>query len=333
MRLHVVSLPHTQVAREYAACAYTQKVRKFIPMMEAEGFEVQLHQPITVEEQALFGFYGPQDYLRIDFDRNVRYWELSNERTIAALLEEDPKDIVCLIGGDPQQPIVDAVPQKCVEFGIGYKGVCRGTYKIFESHAWRNYVYGRNDMDGQYYDDVIPNYYEVDEFPVITKPDDYFAFVGRLNANKGLPVAQQVCEELGVELRIAGIGEPQGYGTFLGMVPGDEAIKLMAHAKGLFIATQYIPPFEGVHVEAQLCGTPVITSDFGVFTETVTNGVNGYRCKMYREYKTAARLINQLDRKAIAQEARETYSTSTVGAMYHRYFNRLQTLDGKGWYS
>jgi glycosyltransferase involved in cell wall biosynthesis len=331
-RLHVVALPHTQVTCEFSACAYTQKVRRFVPMMQAQGFDVELHQPITREEQQHFGFNGPQDYLKIDFNPAGAIWQLANERLIAELAPGDPNDVLCLITGIPHQSLIDAVAMRSVEFGIGYSGIANGTFRIFESHAWRSYVYGWQHADGAAFDDVIPNAFEIENYPVIDEPDDYYAFVGRLNANKGLGIAQQVCEERGARLVIGGPGVPQGYGEFRGQLSADEMIKVVAHAKAVFVPTQYFGPFETIHVDAQLCGTPVITTDWGVFTETVTNGVNGYRCKMYRDFAEAATLAPKLNRQRIARDARKRYSFETVGGQYKDYFERLATLSGRGYY-
>lgn len=334
MTLHVVGLPHTQATIDFSACAYTQKVRRFIPMMEAQGFDVVLHQPLTVNEQASFGFHGPEDYLKIDFNPDLAIWQLANANVLSSINAlKRPGDVVCLITGLPHQSLVNQVGLTCVEFGIGYSGICFNTFHVFESQAWRNFVYGRWNMDHQFFDDVIPNAYEIADFPVVEEPDDYYAFVGRTIDKKGYRVAEEVCRQLGKRLIIVGQGQTPEYGEYRGLQPYDEVIKIMSHAKALFVPTTYVAPFEGVHVEAQLCGTPVITTDQGVFTETVTNGVNGYRCRMYQDFVEAARLAPLLKRTRIAQAARLRYDTAVVGAQYARYFERLSTLSGDGWYA
>ena len=40
MRMHLVSLPHTQVTHEYECCAYSQKVLKFAKILKGLGHTV-----------------------------------------------------------------------------------------------------------------------------------------------------------------------------------------------------------------------------------------------------------------------------------------------------
>jgi glycosyltransferase involved in cell wall biosynthesis len=85
-------------------------------------------------------------------------------------------------------------------------------------------------------------------------------------------------------------------------------------------------------LEAMACGSPVITTDWGAFTETVIDGVTGFRCHTLQEFVDAAEQAKNLDRKAISQYSKDRYGLDTVGLMYERYFNRLLSLWGKGWY-
>jgi glycosyltransferase involved in cell wall biosynthesis len=98
---------------------------------------------------------------------------------------------------------------------------------------------------------------------------------------------------------------------------------LMAGAKAVFVPTLYVEPFGNVHVEAMVCGTPVITTDWGVFSETVQHGVTGFRCRTHDEFLAAARRAPQLDRKGIRDYAISRFSLETVGQLYEAYFERL----------
>lgn len=166
--------------------------------------------------------------------------------------------------------------------------------------------------------------------------DDYYLFIGRLNQDKGYSIAQEVCQKLGKRLIVAGQGNFSGYGEYIGVVGVEKRGELMSKAKAVFVPSLYIEPFGGVHAEAMLCGTPVITTNFGVFTETVVNGVNGYRCDMFRDFVAAAKAVEKFStakRKKIRADAQKRFSTTTVAKQYDEYFNRLATLWGDGWYS
>lgn len=347
MRLHVVGLPHTQTTRAYSTCAYTEKVRKFCTMMAERGDTVFLyageeneakcaeHVPcIYKEEQATFGFNGPQDYLSIDFNA-VEPWSLFHRRAkmeIARRLQ--PGDIICVITGIPTFSFKgEFAGTPVVEFGVGYTGICHD-FRVFESHAWRNYVYGTKVMDGAFFDEVIPNYWETKDFPFGKGDGGYFLYIGRLTEKKGWRIAQDVCERMGKRFMVAGPGEFSGYGEYVGTVGPEDRAKLMGGATAVFVPTLYVPPFEGVHIEANLCGTPVITTDFGVFTETVRNYDNGVRCKMFADFIEAAHWAEAgVDRVGIHYDAATAYSTQKIAEQYAAYFKRLSTLAENGWYA
>ncbi|MCX5569587.1 glycosyltransferase [Kaistia nematophila] len=163
-------------------------------------------------------------------------------------------------------------------------------------------------------------------------PLDYFLFVGRLIDRKGYATAQEVCRRLGKRLVLAGPGEQSGYGEFVGVVGPEERGDLMAGATAVFAPTTYIEPFGNVAIEAMACGTPVITTDWGAFTETNIHGVTGFRCRSLAEFIDAARRAPSLHRSVIRKHALDHYSLDVIGAQYERYFERLLTLWGEGWY-
>jgi glycosyltransferase involved in cell wall biosynthesis len=250
----------------------------------------------------------------------------------------EPGDVLGLMGGNCQTSLMHALPDLYpVEYGIGYGG-CFAPYKVFESRAWQHTCYGQqrgsNSADGSFYDAVIPAYFEPELFPEAPKKDGgYILYVGRLTERKGIQIVTETAKRLDMPLKLAGAGEYEpDYGECLGNVGPDERGELMANAKVLMCPTIYIEPFGCIAVEAQLCGTPVVTVDWGAFTETVEHGLGGYRCHRLGEFMWAVENVDKLDKAKIRENAQSKWSLEAVGPQYDYYFKHLETLGEDGWY-
>lgn len=352
---HVVALPHTNVTRQFQSCAFTQKVRRFCQMMKARGHRVYLYagQECDVETDGLVALVteaereemvGGRHYTQADWGHPL--WATFNNRVIAALRDHpiQPRDFICLIGGVSQKPIADAYPaHMSVEFGIGYAGTF-AEFRVFESYAWMHTIYGADTngnagaADGRYFDAVIPNQIDDDLYDFqVSAHRNYALFVGRLIDRKGYRLAQEVCEAANLPLKLAGPGEPNGgWGEFIGEVSAEQRTELMRYATCLIAPTQYVEPFGTVHIEAMAAGCPVVSTDWGVFTETIEKGRNGWRCRSFADYVRAVKMARSVDvewRGEIAAATRRRYSMSTVSYEYEAYFNRLSTLWGDGFYA
>lgn len=350
MRLHVAALPHTQTTSAYFSCAYTAKVYFFCRMMMDRGHEVFLYSgeeneaPCTehivcVSEADRSAHVGANHFTSASFDSSLPFWRAAN----AKMAEEIGKrykhqDFLCIIGGYAQKPIADALPHMmAVEFGVGYGGSF-SKYRVFESYAWMHICYGSanggnpHGIDGNWWDTVIPGYLDPEMFPFSAEKDDYYLFIGRLVDRKGYRIAADVCFDMGAKLIVAGQGTPPLGTEYVGVVGPEERGRLMSRAKAVFVPTIYIEPFGNVNVEAQACGTPVITTDWGAFTETIEDGVTGFRCRTFGEFKRAACAVSSLDPYAIRERAVNKYSLDVIGRKYEDYFKRLLHLWGKGWY-
>lgn len=359
-RFHVVSLPHTQTTKEYLPCAYTQKVINFCKMMMGLGHEVFLYgsedndAPCTefitcIKKADQVRNNWRKEFFAIQWRPDVSYWATMNSKAILEIGSRiQKKDFICLIGGNCQKPIADAFPWHIsVEFGVGYEGVF-SKFRVFESNAWMHYIYGRTgQQNGSYYDAVIHNYFDPEDFPVSKEKGDYYLFIGRLISRKGAHIAAEACNRIGAKLILAGQGVVHkedgkivaedivvsGNVEHVGTVDAKKRGELMSRARAVFVPTQYIGPFEGVHAEAMMCGTPVITTDWGVFTETVINGFNGYRTRTLGEMIEAAILAPGLDSLKIREYAKKRFSIDSVKGRYDAYFKRLSGLWDDGWYS
>ena len=119
----------------------------------------------------------------------------------------------------------------------------------------------------------------------------------------------------------------------IGVVDAKQRAALMGKAMAVLAPTYYIEPFGGVAVEAQLCGTPVITTDWGAFSETVEHGVTGFRCRTFDDMLFALSAVQSLKPQTIRRIAAARYSMNRVVGMYEEYFVKVHdSMRPKGWY-
>ena len=355
MRFHVVSLPHSQTTKEYDTCAFTAKVRKFCDMMSSLGHQVVLYAGdeneaqvtelvtcITREEQQDLGVPGPERVFDASFDSRDPQWVLFMRRCAASLgALKEKGDFLCMMGGTNHQPLAAANPDLIpVEFGIGYPGSW-APFRVFESYAWMHASYGAQQglqaANGNFYDTVIPSYFEPEMFPLGRGKGDYLLYIGRLTARKGLEVVNATAKRTGLELVVAGDGDatciPDG-ARYVGHANPSQRARLYMEARATMVPTLYVEPFGSVACESMLCGTPVLTTDWGAFTETVEQGMNGWRCRDIGEFAWAAKNARSLSRKGIRRDALKLYSMDAVRHQYERYFKRLAGLNtGKDFYT
>lgn len=350
MRFHVVALPHTHTTSEYLACAFTAKVISFCRMMMSRGHEVFLYggeqntapcdeHIVCVSESDRAKHLNGNHFITASFDPTMELWRKANAAAVTEISKRAlPKDFICLIGGTSQKPIADALPHlMSVEYAIGYGGSF-APYRVFESYAWMHTCYGAatngspNAADGGWWDDVISGGMDPAQFPFSDKKDDYYLFIGRLIERKGYTIAVEVCADIGAKLVVAGYGTPPEGCEYVGIVGPEERGRLMSRAKAVFVPTTYLEPLGFVCIEAQLCGTPVITTDWGAFTETVVPGMTGFRCRTFGEFKGAALSVDQLDPNTIRDRAVSKYGIDAIAKRYEDYFARLLHLWSDGWY-
>lgn len=357
MRFHLLGLAHIKTLRENSTCAYTQKIIKLARILKnyghtvffygVEGSSVLCDELVEVIPASLLTeVYGEYDYSRNFFVHNPNdkaHREFSMNAIEQINKRKNDDDILLCTMGNYQKSIADGVSLMTCEPGIGYSGVF-SEFKVFESYAWMHYVYGLMGVEnGLWYDAVIPNYYDPDDFPYSDKKEDYLLYIGRIIGRKGVSVASEIAKSTGNKLYVVGQGDldnekeglhlsGENHIIYKSAVGPKERGELMKNAKAVLVPTLYLEPFGGVNVEAQLCGTPVITTDWGAFPETVLHGTTGFRCRTFEEFCWAVNNVHSINPEDCRYWAENNYSIDRIGAMYQEYFTRLYNLFDKGWY-
>lgn len=373
MRLHLLGIPHTVTDATFSHCAFTQKVRKMGPMMRAQGFDVVHYgvegaasgatTDVTLmsqeEHQTLLGhayhaqhenggFYGHDAE---EGNAVYKQWNLYARDALREFVQ--PGDLILLPFGHAHAPAIRELPNLAdghagaVESGIGYLDSFL-PWRIYESEACRHAAMAKEGRWGVHESSarleyVCPNYYEAANWPA-GRGGDAVVFLGRITEGKGIPLILSLARlRPDVQFRIAGQGvmlpmwgDVPDNVELVGVLNAERA-DFLGNARAIIAPSRYVEPFAGCVVEAALCGTPAITSNFGAFTETVEHGVTGYRCQTEVEWLRALDDVLQLDRAAVRARALSRYTSEVVGVEYARVFRAMGerlsagAFPAKGW--
>ena len=348
--IHLIGIFHTIHNSEYSHCAFTGKALRFPKMLQEygwkvieysnEGSESTADEKVVMIDAAKFNvirgnrkgsdFHGNDAIIgntyHIEFERTLRY-------NLQKRLK--PGDIVCHPFGHAHEWIVSEFPQaQHVESGIGYAKTVPNTFKIFESYAWLHTHIERDKRAATNYEWVIPNYFDLDEWPVQKEHKNYVAFMGRISDTKGMNTVLEVAKRIDIPVMVAGQGDMSPWAhpnmVYVGPLTGMARAKFIGGAVCSLMPTTFVEPFGGSGVESMLCGTPLLSVDYGAFSETVVPGLTGYRCKTLKHWLDGVEACRSLDRTACAEHARKNYSLSACGARYDEAF---KTIHEHNWYA
>ncbi len=346
-RIHLLALPNVQTTKAYSLDGFCSATIRFARILKALGYHVTLYaseeneapcdelvKVITKEEQKVLLDGIPYQYAALD-NKGYPLWALANGRIISELAKrKQPRDFICTIGGSSQEPVARAHPDlMAVEYSIGYVSQF-AKYRVYESNYWRAMSNGlAGNWDGRFFDETIPLFFDEAEFTYRKDKEPFALYVGRLVPKKGLETACKAAQLAGVKLKVIGHGDESlvTHGAeYVGAVSQDERNDYMSRASVLICPTIYVEPFGSIAVEAQMCGTPVVSTDFGGFVETVEHGKTGFRCKYLGEFAKALRDAPSLDSAYIHERAVRNYSLTAAATQYQAYFDRLMLLWDKG---
>lgn len=357
MTFHIPGIPHTITNKDFLSCAYTQKVLKLSSMLTdlghtvyhygCEGSTVNCTEDVSVVTDEYRQKFYPNRSREEQFTYNIddEFHHTFNRRIAdEAKKRLGEQNFLLCAWGYGHKEISDFLGESFItcESGIGYADTF-SQHRVFESYTWMHWIYGKQgSSDGGWYDAVIPNFFDPSDFEFKEEKQDWLLYIGRIVKRKGVELACQLAEKTGHKLVIAGQGTLKNEGEqidlrgdhidFQGYADVEKRKYLMANAKAVLVPTYYIEPFGGVAVEAMLSGTPVITTDWGVFSEHTLHNVTGYRCRTMEQFCWAVNNVKKLSPHACRKWAIDNYSMDRVAKMYDEYFSMLSDLWRGGWY-
>jgi glycosyltransferase involved in cell wall biosynthesis len=275
-------------------------------------------------------------HVDIPFENNDQANQLAGEEIAK---RKQPGDIiVCIYGYGNMGATQLNSDLKVVEPVIGYPVTSVfAPYRVFTSYAHMHMYCGHNNllMNPPWFDAVIPNGFEISDFEYCEQKENYLLYFGRVIAAKGVELCIHLAEQTGNKLLIAGPGTLEDIGIkqvpphveMLGLCDANQRRILMSRAKALLGPTFYIEPFGNMVVEALFSGTPVITTDWGGFTETNIHGVTGYRCRDWYDFLNAVRQIDTIRPDVCRAVAEAKYTNDIVHDQHHKYMQKIVRLD------
>lgn len=357
MRVHVLALADIPVKRQTPCCAFTWKAYHLCKMLRMRGHKVILYgcagsDPSiadefveTVPEDLVQDAHFGADWSRnqICVDQRQKAYDHYHRKTRYEVMRHAEFGVfepVCATVGWIEPACRNLQDnQVVIESGIGYK-YSFAKYRVFESYTTMHYVWGRQQQGQDHtqfpLDVVIPNAFDETMFTADLARDNYALFMGRVNEDKGWPQAAEACRRVGMKLKIVGQLYPGNETNTLNKIKElgaewlpaasiEERKELMGRAQVFMCPTQYCEDFGGVAVEALMSGCPVITSDWGGFTDYIFHGINGFRCRSVEDIACALKQYEKIDRNLCRSYAVANFSLSRVSYMYDEYLHRVQS--------
>lgn len=168
-------------------------------------------------------------------------------------------------------------------------------------------------------------------------PDDYFCFLGRICADKGVHLAIKVARKLGIRLKLAGLIPPENKDFFekevkpylssrieyLGEISNEAKKTLLQNAKGLLHLNTYPEGFGIPLIEAMACGTPVIGMNHGSIAEVIADKKTGFVVANIEESEEAIRKIDRISRKECRERVETLFSVDRMVNDYEEVYKKI----------
>ena len=357
MKIHIIGIPRNPSTPEIAMDPYAMVSYYLTTYLHRNGHDVNYYgfKQSTVDCSNKF-ICADEDHHKkynvTDFEKT--HWQGSSEGdnifnlNASKLLADNIKDgdIVICMWTTSVGAMKNAINTKfnnkdhSIKIIDGHIGHCHPSFDtafhVFASYANKHFIYGMNQGDFSYWHDTViyPMANELGNFTFKTKKKDYFLFIGRLNADKGLGIFLDLAKHFPKKKFIlAGQGEhsfvvPSNVEE-VGLLNVEQREIFLADAKAVISPSHYAEPFGLTAVEAGLSGTPIICTDHGGYTESVIEGVTGFRCSYFNDFVNAINNIDSINHTDCRKNA-ERFSAETLIKDWETYLNKINR---ESWYT
>ena len=227
----------------------------------------------------------------------------------------------------PINPIVDG--------HIGHRvPSLKTSYHVWSSQSNRHLNYGKHNLTTHWHDITIyPMANELSNFEYNEDKSDYFLFMGRLQHEKGIGIFKSIAEHFpNKKFVLAGQGihnlELPSNIEFVGLLNPIRRKEYLKNAKAVISPSHYAEPFGLTAIESGLSGTPIISTDHGGYTETVIEGITGFRCSYFSDFVNAVNNIDSIKAKDCRKFA-ERFTAEELIKDWEKYLNKINRV---GWY-
>lgn len=189
--------------------------------------------------------------------------------------------------------------------------------------------------------ETIYNGIEMDQFHFQPHPQNYFAWIGKFNPDKGTKEAILAAKKASVKLVLAGTIDLQKPRfkeyyekevkplidgkqiIYIGEKGGKEKDEFLRNAKGFLNPILWEEPFGLVSVEAMATGTPVISFRRGALKETVKDGETGYLVETVDQMAEKIKSIQAINRRTCREWVENNFSAKRMVEKYENLYQKL----------
>lgn len=186
---------------------------------------------------------------------------------------------------------------------------------------------------------TVYNGININDFEFNSRPQDYLAWLGRIDRKKGILESIKIAKKLGMKLKIAGdIPLPSFFAReikpqidgkqiqYLGEIDHRQKVNFLKNALCLLNPITWNEPFGLVMPEAMVCGTPVIAFNYGSVPEVIRDGKTGFIVNDIEKMAEAVKKIDKIKRKDCRSWVEENFSVEKMADGYEKIYYKIKGL-------